>query len=202
MLKCTTIVLALSLVGSAGGTAIAQTIGYAEAIDQLAISCRLDIDKFCKTESLGGGRVRQCLLRNQSSVSARCTGSINALGTLLEKRAAARASVVRVCDLDIKRRCSGVEPGDGNLLSCFFKTKQNISAACQQAVADAGYEAGLAPASAPGGQIKLSSAELVNSLQGIEATASRISGGAVAATRQSISHRPTPHQSRKPPTAS
>jgi outer membrane protein OmpA-like peptidoglycan-associated protein len=155
--------------------AAAQTIGYAEAIDQLGTSCGPDIAKFCKTESLGGGRVRQCLLRNQGSVSARCIGSINALTSLLQKRAAARASVMQVCDLDIKRRCSGVEVGDGNLLECFYKTKENVSAPCRQAVADAGFEVGLASPSTTSAPIKLTSAELVNSLQGVEAAATKVS---------------------------
>jgi outer membrane protein OmpA-like peptidoglycan-associated protein len=152
----------------------AQTVGYAEAIDQLGTSCGPDIAKLCKNESLGGGRVRQCLLRNQGSVSARCIGSINALTSLLQKRAAARASVMRLCDVDIKRRCSGVEVGDGNLLECFYKTKENVSAPCRQAVADAGFEVGLASPAATSAPIKLTSAELVNSLQGVEAPASRI----------------------------
>ena len=153
----------------------AQTVGYAEAIDQLATSCGPDIAKFCKNESLGGGRVRQCLLRNQGSVSARCIGSINALTGLLEKRAAARASVMRLCEVDIKRRCSGVEVGDGNLLECFYKTKENVSAPCRQAVADAGFEVGLASPSTTSAPIKLTSAELVNSLQGVEAPATKVS---------------------------
>lgn len=155
--------------------AIAQTVGYAEAIDQLGTSCGSDIAKFCKNESLGGGRVRQCLLRNQGALSAGCVRSINALTSLLQKRAAARASVMQVCDLDIKRRCSGVEVGDGNLLECFYKTKENVSAACRQAVADAGFEVGLASPSTTSAPIKLTSAELVNSLQGVEAPATRIS---------------------------
>src|ERR1041385_1112193 len=155
--------------------AIVQTVGYAEAIDQLGASCGSDIAKFCKNESLGGGRVRQCLLRNQGALSAGCVRPINALTSLLQKRAAARASVMQVCDLDIKRRCSGVEVGDGNLLECFYKTKENVSAACRQAVADAGFEVGLASPSTTSAPIKLTSAELVNSLQGVEAPATRTS---------------------------
>jgi outer membrane protein OmpA-like peptidoglycan-associated protein len=167
-------VLALAVFGCTAGGAVAQTIGYADAIDQLAMSCGADIGKYCKTEPLGGGRIRQCLLSNQGKVSARCIGSVNALTALLEKRAAARTSVMRVCDLDIKRRCSGVEPGDGNLMECFYKTKQNISPACQQAVADAGYEVALAPSSRSG-SINLSSGELISSLQGVETAANTVS---------------------------
>ena len=163
------------LAGYLTESSFAQTIGYADAIDQLGVSCSADINKLCKNESLGGGRVRQCLLRNQGKVSARCIGSVNALTSVLQKRAAARASVMRVCDVDIKRRCSGVEAGDGNLLECFYKTKQNVSPACQQAVADAGYEVGLASPSTTRAPIKLTSTELVSSLQGVEAPTTRIS---------------------------
>ena len=166
-------VLAFAILGCTAGSAVAQTIGYADAIDQLAMSCGADIGKYCKNEALGGGRIRQCLLANQGKVSARCIGSVNALTALLEKRAAARASVMRVCDLDIKRRCSGVQAGDGNLMECFYKTKENISPACQQAVADAGYEVVLGPSSRSGA-INLSSGDLINSLQGVEAAANTI----------------------------
>jgi len=166
-------VLAFAILSCTAGSAVAQTIGYADAIDQLAMSCGADIGKYCKNEALGGGRIRQCLLANQGKVSARCIGSVNALTALLEKRAAARASVMRVCDLDIKRRCSGVQAGDGNLMECFYKTKENISPACQQAVADAGYEVALGPSSRSGA-INLSSGDLINSLQGVEAAANTI----------------------------
>jgi outer membrane protein OmpA-like peptidoglycan-associated protein len=173
--RISVLAVALLLTGHLTEPSVAQTVGYADAIDQLGTSCGPDIAKFCKNDSLGGGRVRQCLLRNQGSVSARCVGSINALTSLLQKRAAARASVMQVCDVDIKRRCSGVEVGDGNLLECFFKTKENVSAPCRQAVADAGFEVGLASSSTTNAPIKLTSADLVNSLQGVEAPATSIS---------------------------
>jgi len=166
-------VVAIAIFGCTG-SAVAQTIGYADAIDQLAVSCGADIGKYCKNEALGGGRIRQCLQRNQGKVSARCMGSVNTLTALLEKRAVARASVMRVCDLDIKRRCSGVQAGDGNLMECFYKTKDNISPACQQAVADAGYEVATGPSSRSGA-INLSSGDLINSLQGVEAAANTVS---------------------------
>ena len=173
--RISVLAVALLLTGHLTEPSVAQTVGYADAIDQLGTSCGPDIAKFCKNESLGGGRVRQCLLRNQSSVSTRCIGSVNALTGLLQKRAAARASVMRVCDVDIKRRCSGVEVGDGNLLECFFKTKENVSAPCRQAVADAGFEVGLASPSTTNAPIKLTAVELVTSLQGVEAPATSIS---------------------------
>jgi outer membrane protein OmpA-like peptidoglycan-associated protein len=151
------------------GPSNAQTIGYAEAIDQLARSCNNDIAKFCKNANLGGGRVQQCLDQNQAGVSAACKTNLSDLRTLLQKRAAARAAVMRVCDADIRRMCTGVQAGDGNLMECFYKAKRNMSPQCQQTVADAGYEVSIAP-NAGRAPIRLSSTNLIDSLQGIEST--------------------------------
>src|SRR5262249_37809360 len=126
-----------------------------------------DIAKSCRQAPLGGGQMQQCLAR--SGVSPGCSASANALAALLQKRAAARAAVPRICDPDIRRICSGVVAGDGNLMECFYKAKRSISAACQTAVADAGYEVGLAPSSSPA-PIQLSSAKLTESLQAVEGT--------------------------------
>jgi len=152
---------------AAGGTAMSQTIGYAEALGQLSVSCGNDIEKFCKNANLGGGMVAQCLDQNSAKVSPGCMASSITLAALLKNRAAARASVVRTCERDRLKFCGGIEPGDGNLMECFYKAKGNISPACRQVVADAGYEVPLAPGAATD-QIKLSSSDIVNSLQGVE----------------------------------
>jgi outer membrane protein OmpA-like peptidoglycan-associated protein len=86
---------------------------------------------------------------------------------LLATRSQARAAVLRVCDADIRRFCPGVQQGDGNLMECFNKAKQNMSSQCRKTVADAGYEATI-EASASTTQVALSSTDLVNSLQGVE----------------------------------
>ena len=94
----------------------AQGIGYAQALDKLGRNCGKDIEKLCKTASLGGGRVTQCLEQNRAAVSSSCKASITEMSVLLATRAQARSAVLRVCDTDIKRYCSGVQPGDGNLM--------------------------------------------------------------------------------------
>ncbi len=163
MSKPTAIALALFLACGLAAPASAQTLGYAEAIDQLAGSCKADIAKFCKNEPLGGGRVGACL-KAQPGISAACGSAIRALTSVLQKRAEARKVVMSVCDADAKRLCSGVVAGDGNLLECYFKGKPRFSQSCRQAVADAGYEVGLAPSSSRA-PIKFTPTELVNSLQ-------------------------------------
>ena len=131
--------LVLSLLVGSAGISTAQTIGYAEAIDRLAASCGSDIAKYCKAVNLGGGRIQACLDQNQAKVSGQCKATIVELRSLLQKRAAARVYVLKACDVDARRLCPGVQPGDGNLLECFMKAERSASAQCRQAVTDAGY---------------------------------------------------------------
>jgi OOP family OmpA-OmpF porin len=152
----------------------AQTVGYADAIDQLAKSCGNDIGKFCKKEPLGGGRIKQCLERNQAGVSQSCKIAVGQLTALLQKRATARVAIPRLCERDRLRLCNGIEPGDGNLMECFYKVKQNVSAECRQAVADAGYEVTVGATASPG-SVSLSASDIVNSLQGAADAAQKIS---------------------------
>ena len=145
----------------------AQTIGYAEALDSLAGRCHQDISKFCSKVNLGNGKVADCLEQNWSKVSKACKTANSTVATLIKKRTAARQSVPKVCELDRLRLCSGVQPGDANLMECFYKTRSNVSQACRQAIEDAGYDVSLATGPVTN-QIHLSSADLLTSLQGAE----------------------------------
>src|SRR5471032_3409447 len=97
--------LTATLLFALTGQSNAQTIGYAEALGRLAVSCGNDINRFCSKDNLGGGQVADCLGRNQSAVSLECKAASNEVGALLKKRAAARDSVSRVCELDRLKFC-------------------------------------------------------------------------------------------------
>lgn len=171
-------ILATALLIEFGGVAGAQSIGYAQAIGYLGASCGNDIDKYCKKMNLGGGRITQCLDQNRGVVSPQCTSSIAQMQTLIANRARARASVLKICDLDLRRLCAGIQPGDGNLLECFMKVRKNASPQCQKAVTDAGYDANINP-SASTTQVALSSTDLINSLQGAEQAGPAVSAASL-----------------------
>ena len=138
MIKLYAGLTALILIGGSA-PAVAQTIGYAEAIGRLSISCGKDIQQFCKKANLGGGRVQQCLDQNQAKVSAACRAASAEVKVLLQKRADARRQVLKVCEIDMRRRCPDVQPGDGNILECILKAERSVSSQCNQAVTNAGY---------------------------------------------------------------
>ncbi len=172
--RVTCLALAASFLFASAQRSNAQTIGYAEALGELAVSCGKDIDKYCRRINLGGGQIAECLERNSANVSPRCKQSAFETAALLQKRAAARAAVIRVCELDRLKFCGGIEPGDGNLIGCFYKARRNINPNCLQAIADAGYLAAITagPVSA---QLHLNTTDIVSSLQGVEAAAPGIS---------------------------
>ena len=147
----------------------AETIGYAEALGHLAVSCGKDINRFCAKDNLGGGQVADCLARHQSRVSLDCKAASNEVAALLKRRAAARASVASVCELDRLKFCGGIQPGDARILGCMYKVRNNLSTACQQALVDSGYEAKLDPGPL-GAQVHLSSRDILSSLAGVENT--------------------------------
>ena len=121
------------------GTAFAQTIGYAQAIDQLAVACGKDIRTHCRGVNLGNGRIADCLKRSSAKVSGRCKQTAARVWALLEKRAEAQASAARICQADAAELCQGVEPGDANILNCLLKASRAVSAACNRVITDAGW---------------------------------------------------------------
>jgi OOP family OmpA-OmpF porin len=144
----------------------AETIGYAEALGHLAVSCGKDISRFCRRANLGGGEVADCLESHWSSVSSDCKVTSREVAALLKKRAAARASVRHVCELDRLRFCGGIQPGDAQILGCMYASRNALNPACRQALVDSGYEARLDPGPL-GSQIHLRSHDIVSSLVGI-----------------------------------
>jgi outer membrane protein OmpA-like peptidoglycan-associated protein len=157
--KSSLVAAGIVLAAVSANSAFAQTIGFADAVNRYAIACKSDIAKYCKRVPLGGGRLGNCLAKNEK-VSASCKATIVTLRAMVIKRADARASVMKVCDADIKRLCAGIAAGDGNLMQCFFAARKNASAQCRQMVVDAGYETPLAP-DQPTTQIALNPTEIV-----------------------------------------
>ena len=156
----------------------AQSIGYSEAMGLLGHNCAKDIEKLCKKIPLGGGRVQQCLERNQASVSPQCKSSIQQVSALITNRAIARRSIRRICERDILRLCAGIQPGDGNMMECYYHVQKNVSPACRKAVEDAGYNAKLATGPITN-QIHLSSGDILESLHGLEAASPHLSASSL-----------------------
>jgi hypothetical protein len=128
----------LFLIGGIG-TAIAQTLSYADAIDQLAAACGGDLRKYCKGVELGGGRLKACLDANQARMSAPCQQARMMVYTSIARRAAAQRDIGDICDADIARLC-GTSHADAHLVECLLSVSPAaISPPCNQAFTDTGW---------------------------------------------------------------
>ncbi len=119
--------------------AVAQTVGFADAIKILAASCGKDIDKYCKTATLANNGIGKCLIKNRANVSAKCNADFAVVTSLIKERLAAQAAVSKICDRDAAQFCKGVKPGAGHILRCLLKAQPSVGKKCNTAIDMAGY---------------------------------------------------------------
>ncbi len=117
----------------------AQTVSYAEAAGQLAQHCGEDIMRHCRGVNLGNGAISQCLAANQAKLAPNCAANHDSIRMMTEARAAAQQAVHRLCDRDRAEFCPGVQPGDGNIVSCLLEASKVVSQACEAGLTNAGY---------------------------------------------------------------
>src|SRR4051795_4432 len=127
--------LALLLAAPAPGSA--QVLNFEEAGAILGASCGKDIDDNCRGVNLDPARLKDCLLRNQDVVSAQCKADYPKVFSAVQLRAAARASVFKVCGRDAAKLCSGAQKAEA--LQCLASAKRGVSVQCSKTIADAGY---------------------------------------------------------------
>jgi hypothetical protein len=121
------------------GTSIAQTMSYADAVQQLATACGADLRKYCKGVELGGGKLKGCLDANQARVSPQCQQTRLAVYASISRRAAAQRDIGDICSADINRLC-GTSHADAHLVECLVSVSPAaLSPQCNQTFTDTGW---------------------------------------------------------------
>ena len=128
----------LLLVIAAPSPALAQTMSFESSTAILAASCGQDIDANCLGVNLDPVRLKECLARNQDVVSPQCRADYIRVFDAIQKRAAARAAVSRMCERDKQKFCGDPQNGAGAVIDCLLKSR-GVSARCNHAVREAGY---------------------------------------------------------------
>ena len=132
--------LLLVVVLAAPSLAAAQTMSFEDATAILGKSCGGDIESNCRGVNLDAARLKDCLYRNQDSVSAQCRADYIRAFDAIQKRIAARAAVAKLCEREASKLCGGVPKQDGGKsLACILAATRGVSARCNQAIGDAGY---------------------------------------------------------------
>lgn len=139
-MKFATIGFAVALMALGGvQAASAQTISYSDAGALLASSCGPDIQKFCPKVNLGGGALKDCLVAQEKKLNPQCVTDYKTVVASLAARAAAQDAVPGLCRNDVARHCQGMVAGDAHYLSCLNAAKRVVTAACTQAITNAGW---------------------------------------------------------------
>lgn len=119
--------------------AMAQTVGFADAIKILAASCGKDIDAHCKSATLANFGISQCLDQNAAKVSQKCNVDRVVVEELISARLAAQAAAPKLCNADARQLWANHKPGAGNILRCLLKAERRVSQKCNTAIDLAGY---------------------------------------------------------------
>ena len=137
MVRGRSIALVLSI--AAASPVLAETVNFESSAAVLGESCGKDIDANCFGVNLDAQRLKECLSRNQDSVSAQCRSDYIKAFDAIQKRVAARAAVRRICDRDKQKFCASAQNDLGDILGCLSKVPRGVTFGCKQAISEAGY---------------------------------------------------------------
>ncbi len=112
---------------------------FEDAAGKLGTSCARDIDANCRGVNLDSIRLKDCLVRNEDSLSAQCRADYARAFDAIQKRAAARAAVRKMCDRELAKLCGGAQKDYGSALECVLTATRGVTARCNQAIGEAGY---------------------------------------------------------------
>jgi hypothetical protein len=124
---------------AASPPALAATMSFDDATAILATSCGADIDANCRGVNLDASRLKDCLTRNQDSVSPQCKADYVRAFDAIGKRVAARAAVAKICERDAVKACGGAPKQNAKILACLLTATRGITPNCSRAISEAGY---------------------------------------------------------------
>ena len=119
---------------------MAETMSFENATAILAESCGKDIDANCLGVNLDAPRLKECLYRNQDSVSPQCRADYVKAFEAIQKRVAAHGAVGKLCEREKQKVCADTQGKQGETIACLLKAPPRaLSVGCGQALTQAGY---------------------------------------------------------------
>jgi len=119
--------------------AAAQGVKFEEAAAMLASSCGKDIDDNCRGVNFDANRLKECLGRNQDVVSAKCQADYPRAFASIQQRVTARATVLKLCNWELKHLCSDVRQDPILAVQCLLEMTKKATPNCNKAITAAGY---------------------------------------------------------------
>ena len=116
------------------------TVSFESATTILADSCGKDIDANCFGVNLDAARLKECLSRNQDTVSAQCRADYFKAFDAIQKRISARYAAMKACERDKGKLCADAAGKPGETIACLLKAPTKaLGWGCNQALTQAGY---------------------------------------------------------------
>ncbi len=109
-------------------------------VDNVKAACETEIKTYCSQVTPGEGRILACFFAHEDKLSGRCQYALYEAASQLEDFAAAINHLATQCKDDLMKYCAQVELGEGRVGTCLLDHKAEVTAACQQAMADVGLE--------------------------------------------------------------
>jgi hypothetical protein len=137
--------VAFCIITLMGGIALADQKGPAEVaaekiVQTVADGCKVEIETYCKSVTVGEGRVLACLYAYEDKLSAPCEYALYDASAQLQHAVTTLSYVVNECRDDLSKFCSDIKPGQGRLLQCLDKNDAKVSQRCKQALKDTGIK--------------------------------------------------------------
>jgi hypothetical protein len=124
---------------AAWSSASAETIRFEDSAALLGASCARDIEANCRGVNLDPTRMKDCLYRNQDSLSDQCKADYARAFDAIQKRVAARASVTKLCERDVNKYCANVKGDRAQAIDCLLAGPRGMTINCNKALTEAGY---------------------------------------------------------------
>jgi len=99
-------------------------------------ACRQDIEKFCKSEQGGAGRMQACLRRHSKELTESCAAMVVQVKKAESDDATVNFSVRKNCVNEVKTFCKDAPHGDKRLLTCLkvHDEDEGFSESCKKAL--------------------------------------------------------------------
>jgi hypothetical protein len=123
-------VVIVVLIGFLSGSAVAQQ----DLVETISRDCKEEIARYCGSVSPGRSRILACLYAYTDKLTSGCGLALIDSSSELDRTIANLALVAKGCRNDLRAYCSMVRPGEGRLLGCLNRNKDNVTAQCKEAL--------------------------------------------------------------------
>lgn len=117
-----------------------DAVNAQKAAEDLVKDCSGEIKAYCGSVKPGEGRVLSCMKAHQDKLSANCAYALNRASYWMDYLERTVAYVGSQCEADVKKFCSGVEPGGERILNCLQTNRAGLSKYCGLALKDIGKD--------------------------------------------------------------